>query len=351
MKKLLVVLLTIFTASNIQAQNNTQETIDRQYVDASHKAFLYQVSPQIRVSDEWMLSIKKEYEKALKAKDITPIVSSAELVPDTAWTLSEYQNESDTVFHPNRFEQSYYTGSNENYISYRNKYTWFADSASWSPEQLSTTYISDNHSDSSIVYNYNFNQPEPYTGQRGRYPKVPADGADYEYYRDNYTPDTGWLKISRGLSYRDETGYYDTLSVTYEYSEESQEYLISSKTRYQDQENYYFYSSEYYSNGILYNSSLQEQTSDYALSEQKYFSNDGEVTSWNRGHAKISAGKTLYQTTKQYNNTLKKLVDKDSLHFQYKNGGKLVEAVKYVWSDSLWVISEEIGRASCRERE
>ncbi|MFA5668866.1 MAG: T9SS type A sorting domain-containing protein [Balneolaceae bacterium] len=340
MKKLLVVLLTIFTASNIQAQNNTQETIDRQYVDASHKAFLYQVSPQIRASDEWMLSIKKEYEKAIKANDIAPIISSAEISTDTSWTLSEYRAYDSLIFHANRFTQSFNKGTTNKYSWFNNKYTWYADSARWSPEQLSTTYINEDHGDSSIIYSYGYNQPEPNYGQKSRYPKVPADGANYEYYRDIYYPDTGWNKNSRGLSYRDETGYYDTLTVTYEYSKESEEYIISSKNRYQNQENYYLYSSEYYSKGILYNSSLQEQTPDYTLSEQKYFSNDGEVTSWNRGHAKISAGKTLYQTTKQYNNTLKKLVDKDSLHFQYKNGDKLVEAIKYTWKDSVWVIAE-----------
>src|SRR5690554_3054326 len=82
MKKLLVVLLSVFCVVNAKAQNSIQEQIDGQYVNASHKAFLYQVSPQNRTSDEWTLSAIKEYENAFKAKDMNLNIKSEELSPD-----------------------------------------------------------------------------------------------------------------------------------------------------------------------------------------------------------------------------------------------------------------------------
>lgn len=340
MKKLLIVLLAMFFAVNIKAQNKVQEQIDEQYINASHKAFMYQVSSDNRISDEWLINLRKEYDKAVKGKDVNEILEAQDLAGDTTFSFTEYKGYQDTMFAPYEYLVSASEGTTENYTSSYNKYLYVADSAKWTPKEIRTSYRVEAYGDSSIALYYNYNQPEPYTGTKGLYPKVATGGADYEYYRENYTPEEGWKKQERGLSYRNENGQ-DTLSKRFYYNAEKQEYELGAVTRYIQEENYYLYGNEYYNGGVKYSESKQEQTPSYDLNEQKYFDSEGEVTSWDWSYTKKEAGnRYIYQIVKQYDSNLKQLVGKDSLHFMYSNNDKLVEAIGYDWLDSKWVMSE-----------
>ncbi len=336
----MLLIVVMLSSVAVQAQQDINEVINSQYVNASHKAFMYQVSPENRVSDEWLIKMRKEYENAAKAKGIKNNIDAQDLAGDTSFSFTEFKGYQDSMFTPGEYIVSSSEGTTENYTAFYNSYTWIPDSAKWHPKRIQTTFRSEAYGDSSIALYYNYGQPEPYTGSKGLYPKVATDGADYEYFRENYTPEEGWKKTERGLSYRNESGR-DTLAKRFEYNGETQEYQISSVTRSRQEENYYLYATEYYTQGRKYTESKQEQTPTFDLSEQKYFGYEEEITIWNWSYTKKEANnRYIYQVVKQFDSNLKQLVGKDSLHFKYSNNDKLVEAVGYDWLDSAWVMSE-----------
>lgn len=340
MKKLLIVLLAIFYTSNIQAQNNIQEAIDRQYIDASHKAFIYQVSPDNRISDEWLINLRKESDKVALRKPVQDIIEAQDLAGVTSFSFTEYKGYKDTMFVPREYTMSSSSGTTESYASHYDTYIWFADSAKWYPQRLQATYKDDADGDSTIVLYYQNRETLPYSGSKIYYPKVITEGADYEYFSDNYDPVKGWEKRERGLSYRNENGQ-DTLSKRFAYNAEKEEYEISSLSRYIEEENYALGYNEYYDLGVIYSSSKQEQTSTFNLSEKKYYDYEGEVSRWSWSYTKKEANnRYIYQVSKQYDSNLKQLVGTDSLHFIYSNNDKLVEAIGYSWLDSTWVMSQ-----------
>ncbi len=320
-----------------QAQQEVNKVIDSQYINASHKAFIYQVSPENKVSDEWLIGLRREHETA---KNVIDEIDPQDLAGDTSFTFSEFKGNQDTMFVPSEYIMSSATGTSENYVSHYDTYTWIPDSARWSPKTLRTTYREPAYGDSSITLYYNFNTLEPYYGTKNFYPKVKADGADYEYYLDNYNTDSGWQKRERGLSYKNESGQ-DTLTKKFEYDPETQEYVISAVTNYIPKEDYYLYANKYYYKGNINSESKTEQTLSFNLDEQKYYDYEGEISSWSLNYTKKEANnRFVYQITKQYDANLKQLVGKDSLHFIYSNNDKLVEAVGYEWLDSTWVMDE-----------
>ncbi len=340
MKKIVLLIVIMLSSVAVQAQQDINEVINSQYINASHKAFMYQVSPENRISDEWLINLRKEYEKVAKSKGVLDNVEAQDLAGDTSFSFSEYKGYQDTMFTPSEYIMSSSSGTNEKYTSHYDTYTWIPDSASWGPKQLQTSFRDEAYGDSIISYYYNYNQPEPYYGAKGLYPKVATDGADYEYFRESYNVGEGWKKNERGLSYRNESGR-DTLSKRFEYNGETQEYQISSVTRSRQEENYYLYATEYYTQGRKYTESKQEQTPTFDLSEQKYFGYEEEITTWNWSYTKKEANnRYIYQVVKQFDSNLKQLVGKDSLHFKYSNNDQLVEAVGYDWLDSKWVMSE-----------
>ncbi len=336
----MLLIVVMLSSVAVQAQQDINEVINSQYINASHKAFMYQVSPENRISDEWLVKMRKEYENAAKAKGFKNIIDAQELAGDTSFSFTEFKGYQDSMFTPGEYIVSSSEGTTENYTAFYNSYTWRSDSAKWYPKRIQTTFRNEAYGDSSIALYYNYGQPEPYTGSKGLYPKVASEGADYEYFREIYMPGEGWRKSERGLSYKNEN-QQDTLSKRFEYNVEEQEYQLSSVNRYRQEENYYLYESEYYYKGIINSSSKQEQTPSFDLSDQKYFDVEGQVTSWNWSYTKKEANnRYIYQVVKQYDTNLKQLVGKDSLHFKYSNNDKLVEAVGYQWLDSKWVMSQ-----------
>ncbi|MEP2595860.1 MAG: hypothetical protein ABJI92_19400, partial [Kangiellaceae bacterium] len=154
---------------------------------------------------------------------------------------------------------------------------------------------------------------EPYYGTRGRNVKAPTQGADYEYYRDQYSPVDGWVKNQRELRYRDENGS-DTLTVDESYNKDDMVYRKTSERRY------------------IYNDN-------YTLSSYKYFNNDAEneVYSWSYDYTKLGQdGRYEYQVSKRLDYDTKELVGEDSLQFIYNND--YVEGRGYTWQDTVWTI-------------
>ncbi len=335
--KRITLLISVFfiTTVVVKAQENLRDQIDRQYLSPSQKAFLYQVSPQLKAADEWSLDfISKSKELNFESQFM-----STELNPDTTWGYSEYKAFGDTNNIPQEFNRYYYQGNSASYVTYNNAYSWFADSMAWLPKRLQTSFRDSLKGDSVEALYFRYGETEPYTGNRNLYPKDPSEGADYESFNENYVPEQGWVKESRTLSYRNEFEQ-DTLRVEYYYNAELMDYQLGSLQRYQYLENYYLYYNEYYINGSLYSVDKQERTPEYEVRERAYYS-EGIKISGSIDYLKKEAGERyIYQVSKEYDEEKMTYVGEDSLHFMYSNDDTITEAMGYSWDDSVWVFTQ-----------
>ncbi|MBO6522853.1 MAG: T9SS type A sorting domain-containing protein [Balneolaceae bacterium] len=334
MKKftLLLIIFSIGTGALV-AQNNTKERIEAQYFNSTHKAFLYQVSPHVKQADDWVLSLEEVAGQAIFAE----MAALSNLPQDTSWGYSEWKNLMDTMFTPQTFSRRFYEGDTLSYIYRNNQYVWSVDSTRWMPQRIQNGYFSEGHNDSSTTYFYQSPYVEPYTGQRSITPGVPAEGATREQFWDYYSPDNGWQKGSRDLSYQDEFGW-DTLRLSYQYEPELMDYQLNSLQRRKNAENYYYFYNEGYFGGILNSTELQENTLEYLLRRVKYFDGEGMQTSGYFDYTKLGdGGRYIYQISKEYDSEGMNYVGEDSLHFTYAPDDSYTDAEGFFWDDSTWV--------------
>lgn len=334
MKKLtLLIMVFVMGTGALIAQNTTKERINAQYKNSTHKAFLYQVSPNIKEADDWVLSFEEVATQSIFAE--TAALSS--LPQDTSWGYSEWKNLMDTMFIPQTFSRRFYEGDTLSYIYRNNQHVWSVDSVKWLPQRIQTSYFSEGHGDSSLTYYYQPPYDEPYTGQRSITPEVPAENATREQFWDYYSPENGWQKGSRDLSYQDEFGW-DTLRLSYQYESELMDYQLNSLQRRKNAENYSYFYNEGYFGGVLNSTELQENTLEYLLRRIKYFSNEGMQTSGYVDYVKLGdEGRYIYQISKVYDSEEMKYVGEDSLHFTYAPDDSYTDAEGFFWDDSTWV--------------
>lgn len=334
MKKIALLILVCITGTvTLKAQENLRERVDKQYVNSTHKTFLYQVSPEFKLADDWVIGFDETAAQSLFME-----MNALSVLPtDTSWGFSEYKNLMDTMFVPQTFSRRHYQGDTLKYTYINNQYAWLADSAKWKPQRLQTGYFSEDHNDSSISYFYNPPYEEPHYGQRSITPRVPAEDATQEQFWDYYNPTDGWLKGSRDLSYRDEFGW-DTLRKSFQYNLELMEYQINSLERRRISEGYSYRYNEGYINGVLSSTDLQESTSEYLLRERKFYS-QGVQSSGVIDYTKLEDGERyIYQIRKEYDDESMKYTGKDSLHFMYAPDDSYTDAEGFSWNDSLWVL-------------
>ncbi len=335
MKKVTLLSLVIIISSGLALGQQANRQIDKQYVNKAHQTFLYQVSPQLKAADEWFIGFMNASQELNFESQFMP----TELNSDTTWGYSEYKAPGDTNNIPQEFSRYYNQGNSANYVTYNNAYSWFADSMAWLPKRLQTSFRDSLKGDSVESLYFRYGETEPYTGSRNVYPSQPTEGADYEGFYEYYSPDQGWIKESRSLSYWNEFGQ-DTLRIEYYYNTELMEYQLGSLQRYQFTENYYLYYNEYYTNGSLYSVDKQERTPEYEITERAYYS-EGVKTSGSRDYLKKEAGERyIYQVSKGYDQETMTYVGEDSLHFMYLNDDTITEAKGFTWDDSVWVFSE-----------
>lgn len=336
MKKVIALLvLQLGLAGVTFAQNDGRSQLERQYSKKSQKAFIYQVSPEMQAADQWVVNlyeVLKNYSEP-KEKFVT------ELSTDTTWSYAEYKNLNEVMFSPQTYSHYFLQGDTSNFIVNFNQYVWNTDSLDWGPDRIQTSYRYETEDDSTVTYFYQNGEAEPYTGQKSRNPKEPSEGADYESFWDFYTPELGWQKNGRDLSYRNEFDR-DTLRKSYEYNSELMDYQISNLTRSMQDETTSFYQRENYSNGVLYSLDREEQTPGFALAERLYYS-EGVISDWNWNYTKIEdGGRFIYQVSKQYNTEKMKLTGRDSLHFTYAPDDSYTDAEGFEWVDSVWIFSQ-----------
>ncbi|MFV1884818.1 MAG: T9SS type A sorting domain-containing protein [Balneola sp.] len=335
MKKIALLILVCITGTvTLKAQDNLRERVDKQYVNSTHKTFLYQVSPEFKLADDWVIGFDETAAQSLFME-----MSALSVIPkDTSWGYTEYKNLMDTMFVPQTFTRRYYQGDTLNYTYINNQYAWSPDSTKWKPQRVQTGYFAEGHNDSSISYFYNPPYEEPYTGQKSITPRVPAEDATLEQYWDYYNPTDGWLKGSRELSYRDEFGW-DTLSISYQYNVDIMDYQMSSLQRRRNSEGYSYYYNEGYFNGVLYSTDLQESTSEFLLRERAYYNNEGVQSGGTIDYTKLAeGGRYVYQTRKEYDSDMMAYIGSDSLHFMYAPNDSYTDAEGFFWNDSLWVL-------------
>lgn len=337
MKKItLLILLSVIITGGIQAQTEVQKQIDKQYLNAAQKSFLYQVSPQLKAADEWLLKTLEENKNyTVEKKD-----KLVELSTDTTWSYDETRLLGDTTNIPGRYTHFFYNGDNEtNYYTYFNQYQWYPDSAEWSPSRLQTTYRDVAGNDTTATLFYNAFGADAYYGSRTAEILNPTESADYETYNETFSAENGWNKFSRDLRYRNEFDR-DTLSKTFYFNPEAEDYLLSEVTRSQNTETYSLYERKSYLAGVLASISKQEQSPSYLLNENRYFSED-MLRNGNREYTKI--GKDFryeYQVSSEYVQELMKWVGLDSLHFSYANDDSKTDAEGFFWQDSVWVLNQ-----------
>lgn len=317
------------------AQEDGRSQLESQYSEKGQKTFIYQVSPQMKKSDQWVLSLYETLKNYTAPKE----KFKTELSTDTTWSYSEYKNLNEEMFAPQKHSHYFLQGDTANFIINFNQYTWVADSSRWNPDRIQTSYRNEVEDDSVVTYFYRFGEKDPYIGQRSRESKMPAESADRESFWDYYTPEEDWKKSGRELSYRNELDR-DTLRKSYDYNHELMEYQISNVNRTVQDETSSLYERESYAGGELYSISREEQTPDFALTERRYYSGD-MITDWDWNYTKIGeGGRFLYQVSKEYDTEEMKLVGRDSLHFMYAPDDSYTDAEGFEWVDSLWVFSQ-----------
>lgn len=335
MKKIALLILTVMISGSIVAQEKAKQQIEKQYINAAHKAFLYQVSPEIKKADNWVLDKQSEFQETVfLAPNFITTLST-----DTSWGYSEYKNLMDTAFAPQTFSRRFYTGDTLSYIYHNNAYIWPFDSTKWFPDRLQESYFSEGNNDSSITYSYRNAELEPYNGQRSITPSNPSEGATYEQFWDYYNPIDGWLKGSRDLSYKDEVGF-DTLRKSLQFNIELGEYELEYLQRNRYGENYSYRYNEGYYQGVLSSTDLRETTEEYQLRERAYFNNEVVRTSGSWEYVKLGdGGRYIYQVSKEYDSDQMKYMGEDSLHFVYAMDDSYTKAEGFYWDDSTWVFN------------
>ncbi|GAB5410377.1 MAG: hypothetical protein BalsKO_27420 [Balneolaceae bacterium] len=331
----LLSLILSITSIAVFAQTEAKKAVDYQYKTTAQKSFLYQVSPEMKASDDWVLAFFKnqEAEKREKQRAFT------ELSSDTTWSYSDYIALGDTVAVPVSYSHYFINGSTASRHTYFNNYTWGLDSSKWYPSRLQATFLDSLEDDSSTTLFYNQGSAEPYTGSKYIYPQNPKENADYESFYSFYVPGSGWQKNENRLSYRNEEGR-DTLSKTLQYNPELEEYRLISIRRNQASENYSFNEYESYTNGVLNSIDTEEQTSEYFSSERTYFDSD-TITYAEKSYIKLGPDfRYIYQVSKLYDIPNKKFIGQDSLHFTYAEDESKTEAEGFTWNDSVWVLSQ-----------
>lgn len=316
MKKITLLLLGAFYFSApLMAQTvEVKDWINGQYLSPSHKAFIYQVSPETKAADLFLINAERKAENQF-SESMKKFKGKVAVSSDTTWTFSESKIVGDSLFRPYEYSYRWSEGEDfENSVTNYNFYRWYADSTKWFPTRKTFSRNSETATeDSSTTYYYQGPTNEPYYGSRSRNVKVPTQGSTYESYRDTYQPANGWVNGQHTFSYRDENGY-DTLSVEESYNTEDMVYRRSSERRYITNDN-------------------------YLLNSYKYFDTDEEnaLYSWNYEYTKLGQdGRYEYQVYKRYDRETEELVGEDSLQFIYNND--FVEARGYTWQDSVWTI-------------
>ncbi len=306
MKQILNTLLGILVvSSSLFAQSKElKEKIDAQYLSPSHKAFLYQVSPQTKAADMWL--IEQERKAELDAQQ----ASAAPVSTDTTWSYTEYKTINDSLYMPTSASYHFLVGDKEGSNSINNEaLTWNRQDSKWYKRSIQKAWYFGTHQDSSITLYFANGDTLPNRGSKMRYPETPSEGASREIYSDTFVKDYGWKKNTWMQYYKNENGL-DTLRVEYSFHEATMEYKRTSETR-------------------------NQRTDDYQLSSSKYIDSDGNITSWNYNYTEINSDQSVkYQLTKQYDAVKKQLVGKDSTQFIYEDG--YVEGLKFSWDGSAW---------------
>lgn len=331
----LLSLVLSITSIAVFAQSDVQSQIDQQYFNKSHKAYMYQISPDIKEADKWLLELLlKEEEELLQTR-----LKADELSSDTTWGYSENKLLGDTLNLPGRYTVQHLDGDSDKYVRYYNQYIWFADSSDWLPSNLSTSYFDESYGDSSKTLYYQTGQLTPYYGFKTISPNVATENADLERFTENYSPETGWRKTSRELRYQNEQER-DTLTKSFAFDVDTEEYVLDYIRRYQQTETYALYENITYQDGEIDRRDIQEQTPDFELEERVYYS-EGMIISGERSYVKKGdGGRYIYQIQKQYVPELTKWVGVDSLAFEYLDDDKETRAKGFYWADSLWVLDQ-----------
>ena len=317
MKKLTLLFLgVLFVSASLKAQDsNIQKWIESQYLSPTHRAIIYQVSPQTKKADENILTAGIQEKKAflekyeqLKRKGV--FVTN----PDTTWRFEEHKSPTDSMYRPVSYGQLWYEGdvASGNYLYSNESFKWHPDSLELFPDRHNYSKVYDAGNDTSEALYFNNWSRTPYYGNRTAFIDQPAEGADAESYSEYFDPVNGWYKYSHVLNYRNEMGW-DTLRIEEKYNVNSMEYYLESEQRNISNEN-------------------------YELRSYKYFNQDSLMTiqSWSYSFTKFGeGGRYIYQLSKSWDSSKEQLVGTDSAHFVYSNN--LIEAEQYSWGDSVWV--------------
>ncbi|MEO9887734.1 MAG: T9SS type A sorting domain-containing protein [Balneola sp.] len=317
MKKISLLLVgMLLLSSPLFAQSKVlNDWIESQYISASHKAFIYQVSPQTKAADMFLIQAERKAEKEF-SEQFRKYKGKATINIDTTWTFSEGKITTDSAYVPHEYSYRWTEGEEfENSVTNYNFFRWNRDSTDWFPlrSTRSSKFESDPEDSSTTLYYQNF-QRDPYYGTLFRQVKNPSQGSDYESYRDQYSPVEGWFKSQHTLSYQDENGY-DTLRVEERYNQIDMIYRLDSEQRNIANDNYF-------------------------LSSYKYFNNDSvnALYSWSYDYTKLGeGGRYEYQVSKRLDSNSGKLAGRDSLQFLYNDD--FVEGQEYEWQDTVWVLN------------
>jgi|TARA_R100000388_G_C7244778_1_gene164108 hypothetical protein len=315
MKKIQLLLIGFlgFSIAASAQQVDIQKQINNQYLDLSHKAFIYQVSPQTKKADLLLLNAGVQ-EKRNFMKEFNQLRKKGVFLnnPDTSWRFEEYKAPNDSMYRPSSLGWRWTEGLIESgsYLISDEAYNWNQDSMALFPERFMYSKAYDSGNDTTETLYFNYGSRTPYYGLRTAFVGEPSRGADYETYSENYDTEEGWVKYAHLLSYQNEQGW-DTLRIEERYNPENMEYYPESEQRNISNEN-------------------------YELSSYRSYGFDGSTFSWSYSYTKFGDGRrTIYQVSKQWDNNKDQLIGRDSVYYMYNNN--VIEGRQYTWTDSQWV--------------
>ncbi len=339
MKRSISLMLAFWMCSMVAfAQSGPiQKNVDKQYVNSKHKQFIYTVSPINKALDERLFENRKAFEAVLnKQPEVLASTTS-----DTSWSYSENKSFSDSMFVPGGYSHFFNTtDSANNQVTTFDQFIWQPDSNRWTPSRIQRSFSTENNFDSSYTYYYRAFEEQPYLGTKSIYPKTPANNADYEVIWESYDTANGWVPSRKTLSYRNENGI-DTLSMDYSYDRDSLDFYLSYQYRNQQTENYRMNEYSYYNQQGLTNQNRTEETTEFAVSENKSYDWEGNLSYWQWEYLKkLANGAWDYQVAKVYNTTEMKLMNEDSTQYIYTQDNSEIESRYYFWDDSVWIFDQ-----------
>lgn len=225
---------------------------------------------------------------------------------DTNWVYEEFKDNPSSAYKPTSYSLYYDTGTPNEFIHFEKQFFMETDTIQWVKQSEKRDYYTNQFLDSTVYYSYTETENPTYAF-RIRYSRNPPAGATSESFEEKYTPESGWTKHERKVTYvnNDSTTYW------------MQQFLYDEPT-----ERYYLFQ--------LTHTELGEH---FKLVESKRY-NINQIEAWYKRYSHFDdQHRKVYETEFRLNSTKDGLLPTDSVHYTFGDNVNIAE--DFVYSNDL----------------